>query len=260
MTADQNSRPDAPDVARRALILKLQFIHSVMSPPLEVVSRMRANWSRKDLEQFIEKMDEGRARLIDKMRADGLWEDTSPSERQFFEASVERVTHQQRVNASWRLESIHCLAWSLGLISHIPPYDTKTDPEKLLGLIPVEPAEFIRSARLRPESEISSARDVAELWHWRSRTRQLQEQGYRPKTGHTSLDAIVREVAPRAAADGTIPTPIDGDFPALGRAYRDLSANEWALLQSIALERHFALNWLSGYAPGGEWDATPTET
>jgi hypothetical protein len=29
---------------------------------------------------------------------------------------------------------------------------------------------------------------------------------------------------------------------------------------SITEERHFALNWLCGYAPDNDWDATPTPT
>jgi len=57
-----------------------------------------------------------------------------------------------------------------------------------------------------------------------------------------------------------IPTSIDEDFPAFGRAYRDLSSDEWAAVKSIAMERHFALNWLCGYAPENGWDDTPTDT
>jgi hypothetical protein len=66
--------------------------------------------------------------------------------------------------------------------------------------------------------------------------------------------------APRAAAGGHIPAPIDEDFPAFGRAYRDLSPEQWSLANSIAVERHFALNWLCGHARGNRWSATPTDT
>jgi hypothetical protein len=31
-------------------------------------------------------------------------------------------------------------------------------------------------------------------------------------------------------------------------------------VKSVAVERHFTLNWLCGYAPGNEWDDTPTGT
>ncbi len=46
----------------------------------------------------------------------------------------------------------------------------------------------------------------------------------------------------------------------MGKAYRDLDDDEWSTVSSIAMERHFALNWLSGYAPNNNWDETPTET
>jgi len=45
-----------------------------------------------------------------------------------------------------------------------------------------------------------------------------------------------------------------------GKAYRDLSAHEWHEVGSIAVQRHFTLNWLCGYAPENRWDETPTDT
>ena len=45
-----------------------------------------------------------------------------------------------------------------------------------------------------------------------------------------------------------------------GKAYCDLSAEEWANVTSISTERHFALNWVSGLAPQNRWDETPTAT
>jgi hypothetical protein len=71
---------------------------------------------------------------------------------------------------------------------------------------------------------------------------------------------VVRYVAPQAVKLGFIPNAIGEDFPALGRSYRELSADEWSRLRSIAMERHLALNWLCGFAPGNQWSATPTET
>ena len=53
---------------------------------------------------------------------------------------------------------------------------------------------------------------------------------------------------------------IHDDFPAKGKAYRDLTADEWSEVRSVCAERHYALNWLCGYAPGNDWDHTPTET
>jgi hypothetical protein len=81
------------------------------------------------------------------------------------------------------------------------------------------------SARLRDEKETDHAREIAELWHWRSRTRQLIEQGYpfQPteglkKAGLNTMDDVVRMSARTAAKPGDLPPCIDDDFPAKGKA------------------------------------------
>ena len=155
-----------------------------------------------------------------------------------------------------------------GAACRVPAYDTQGDLDELKA-VPHERIEwFIKSATIRPQTEIDRARDVAELWHWRSRTRQLVEEG-RPfsadepmmkAAGFRSFDDIVRIAAQKAHQDGVIPPPIDLDFPVKGKAYRDLTVDEWSEVRSITTERHFALNWLCGYAPGNRWDETPTET
>ncbi len=64
----------------------------------------------------------------------------------------------------------------------------------------------------------------------------------------------------KAAQAGTIPPCMGDDFPVHGKAYRDLSVEQWAQCRSITTERHFALNWLCGDAPENRWDETPTST
>lgn len=153
------------------------------------------------------------------------------------------------------------------LVPRLPTWDTMANHDLLKTIPPPDVAGFIASARLREQSEIDRARDVAELWHWRSRTRQLSEEGRLwpadeklHAAGFRSFDDVVRFTARSAAKEGTIPAPIDEDFPAKGKAYRDLSEQEWSEVRSIALERHFALNWLCGHAPANRWDETPTDT
>lgn len=253
--------PSGVDVARRAAILKYQIVRVATTPPRELVERLGAAWSESDRSEFATALEANRRELVDALRSSGLWEDTSPSEREIFECPALQLTERQVIDTSWRAESLGCLAWALGLMDQLPAYDTQIDPERVLPLIAVDDiGAFVRDARLREANEIERARDIAELWHWRSRTRELEERGYAPPRGEPALDEILRELVPRAAADGMIPAPIGEDFPALGRAYRDLAPEEWAGVQSIAMERHFALNWLCGYAPGNEWDETPTDT
>lgn len=119
------------------------------------------------------------------------------------------------------------------------------------------PEDFIAAAILRPQPEIDRARSIAETWHWRTRTAQLVRAGRTPPQGF-SAEKIVEVTAGAAHDRGFIPSPVDGDFPAFGKAYRLLSNEELGLKSSIAQERHYALNWVCGYAP--DWDHTRTDT
>jgi hypothetical protein len=63
-----------------------------------------------------------------------------------------------------------------------------------------------------------------------------------------------------AAEAGDIPAALAEDFPAFGKPYRELSAQEYSIATSIAMERHRALNWICGRAPGNQLDLTPLDT
>ncbi len=81
-----------------------------------------------------------------------------------------------------------------------------------------------------------------------------------PKLGFHSFEQIVQEVAKEAHKQGEVPQIRDDDFLAKGKAYRDLTDDEWSEVRSITMERHYALNWICGYAKGNQWDKTPTDT
>ena len=144
------------------------------------------------------------------------------------------------------------------MIEAMPAWDAQVDPELLLS-VPRGLREVMATARPRPFAAVEEMRDRAELWHWRSRTRRLQEEATPLPPGTPGLDQVVRTAAVLAGADGMF-QPIDEDFPAFGRAYRDASEQEWSILTSIAMERHRALNWLCGKAARNAWDRTRTDT
>jgi hypothetical protein len=177
-------------------------------------------------------------------------------ERALLAKQITTWTAREVTDAGWRSETLGVLLWSLSALDEMPPSDVPF--ERLPGLVPLlaPTADFRQAARLRPAEDIRRAREVAELWHWRARTRQLQERD--AAVAGVDLDAVTRQAAATAHADGSIPEPIEGDFPAYGKAYRALDADEYAALTSSAVERHYALNWLSGYA--ADWDGVPTDT
>jgi hypothetical protein len=258
-------RPDVSDVATRAIILKHVAVYAFVAPPRDMLEQLMAKWSDADRHKFA---------VVATARRDEFWSRLgpleaalSPWERDYSGSTMLTMSKAQQANASWRMEAFQVLAWALGVVGETPPYDVEADRGILKSFPPDEPARFIESALLRPTQLIDTARDIAELWHWRSRTRQLVEEGHpfpqspeARSAGLRSHDDVVRLAASSAAREGSIPSVVAGDFPAFGKAYRDLAPEEWATVRSITLERHFAFNWLCGHSPEHRWDDTPTDT
>lgn len=257
-----SSKPTASDVAERLLVLRYVAIHALTTPPPDLLARWLRYWSEEERRRAIQGFEKIRRQLCATLRQAGLWETLSRKEQGFMLTPALELTPQQVIDGSWRLESAICLMWALRLLPEIPPYDRQAMSD-ILGRIPYKrPWVFVRSAQLRPQAEIERARDLAEMWHWRSRARQLEDEGFEPPVGSgvASLQEIVSLTAHKMANAGMITAAREGDFPAFGKPYRALEEKEWLEVRSIAIERHQALNWLSGLAPGNRWDETPTAT
>jgi hypothetical protein len=254
-------KPTASDVAKRLIILKYQVVHSMALPPDEVLQKLFQQWSieeQRKFSNFKNRSDE----LIASMKSNGLWSCMTKEEKEFLGSVPPKVKKQQHLNAMWRLESVIVLMWSLGLVKDFPPFDTQSDPEILKQIPYLDIDKFFSSAALLPDNEIERMRSLAELWHWRSRTRQLIESKTRPQEilGVASFDQIVENVAQEADKRGDLAQVIERDFVAKGKAYRELSHEDWSEVFSITIERHHALNWICGYAARNAWDKTPTDT
>ena len=155
------------------------------------------------------------------------------------------------VDAVWQAEGLGALLWALGRME-LAPYDRAFDHNRML-------AAALDGATLRDGEEIELARRTARLWHWRARTSTLQadEDTELPERWQ-SFDQLIAATAMRAHEQGLLPRPLRGDFPAYGKVYRELTAEERNEAESIAWERHRALNWLCGM--GRRWDEVPTDT
>ena len=245
----------------RAMALKWQVVTALSSPPPESLATLMEAWTPEERSKFAEESVE-HARSSEKtMKQCGLWPHLTGPEQQFMRTPASQRQPQMVMDASWLMESLECLLWALGSIDSLPSYDTQAVVDHLKLLPGSDWTGSVKDVKLRDRKVLETARGVAELWHWRSRTRELQESGRAiDLPDGMTLDSIVRLTAPRAAQNGAIPALIGDDFPAFGRAYRDLSTDEWALMASIARERHKAFNWLCGLAPRNRWDETPTDT
>ncbi|MHB8793049.1 MAG: DUF4272 domain-containing protein [Thermoleophilia bacterium] len=190
---------------------------------------------------------------------EGLISSQSTLEKPLVSKALGSWSRQENIDVPWRANSLGVILWALSQFEELPPWDTQLTPQETIKPLNLfAPTKtFLGMVSLRPDAEVEKARDLAELWHWRARTRRLQEDGIEPEDG-SDLMEIVRSAAAAAHKNGDIPEPVNGDFPAFGKAFAELSQDEYNVATSIAVERHYALNWLCGYSR--DWDCVPTDT
>jgi hypothetical protein len=165
------------------------------------------------------------------------------------------------------MECAGMIIWALGLIDTWPKIDEEISRD-LLKNLSVQRVPFLsKHPKLRPHQEITFKRDLMEFWHWRVITRQLIEKKspFVPnenmkRDGLNTLDDLVRVAAKAGHERGDVEEVLDEDFVFRGKPFRSLSPHEYQVAASIITERHYALNWLCGMAPGNRWDETPTHT
>jgi Domain of unknown function (DUF4272) len=247
---------------KRATILKYVFVRALAAPPTDQLKTIMSQWSPEERSRFAADFGQMFMRDMEHLKSTGLWPDVEADERKFLEAGVDQISQQQRIDASWLAESIVTLLWALRIVPELPAYDQEVNHETVKLLPTTSIPDLVRQARLRPESDIRKQRGIAELWHWRSRTRRLQEEGRLNGrvVGGRTIEQIIELAATKGAENGDLPAPIGSDFPAFGKPYRGLSDEEFAILTSISQERHKALNWLCGLSPTRRWADTPTDT
>jgi hypothetical protein len=155
------------------------------------------------------------------------------------------------VDALWRGEALGTLLWALQLVELLP-YDQAFATEEVVAV-------STDDAVLRPAVELERERDEARLWHWRARTSLLQaEKPLEPAGRYATVDQLIAATAMRGHERGLLPAPARGDFRAFGKVYRHLSPDQRSEAHSIAVERHHALNWVTGLGDG--WDDVPLDT
>jgi len=129
--------------------------------------------------------EEPRGELIDWLRRENLWEAVSPVEASFLQSDA--PTKQQLVNATWRTEALSSLLWSLGFVPELPPPTGLCDVQALRRVLPPlmgSVAEWVSTARLRPDSEFREANENIYQIHWAVRDARLNgrpiPQGFDP--------------------------------------------------------------------------------
>ena len=242
--------PKAKDVAIRLVILNMLYDHGTTFID----------------EPTVEEAEKRHSETLETLDKYDLWNLLTASEKEIFKCNPLDVPEELATDILFGINSRGVLAWCLGLLEGMPGFDTSLfDDESILGdFYETEPSPVDIATikwKLRSAKEIDHARDVAELWHWRSRTLSLQRSKPIAKSDKKSESYrnIVRNVALTSLPDLGILT-LDDDFSAFGKPYLMLDEEELDKIHFITLYRHKALNWVCGYAPSDNYDETPTDT
>ncbi|MBT1700279.1 DUF4272 domain-containing protein [Fulvivirgaceae bacterium PWU4] len=106
--------------------------------------------------------------IIDFLKTERLWDSVSGEEKLLFEK--DRLTDQDKINISWRSESIWALLWTINKVDQL---DLPTDEVNIADIVDRLPefmnssVDFIKSSTIRSVSEILDQSDLIYRLHWR---------------------------------------------------------------------------------------------
>ncbi len=261
----RSAPPLVQEVARRALVLRALA---------ELSTFPRAGESAAPA--AIRHFEEERQNLVRWLKSERIWGAASNAERTLLGTPVGTPPPSETPDVASAHEQLAVILWALRFRNELPAFDARAPSLSVLGRsLPTSgsaTAQFIEGARLRPASEIQHAREAAEMWFLRSWVRDVVEQGNPPEAeaiepmvedlrakareanfdlgpirdGRSFFQELIRFSAHDAHVRRLTPPPIADDFPALGKAYRDLSGADHRRLSVLVRRRLMALNWLAG--------------
>lgn len=203
------------------------------------------NQENKD---FLKSANELVELLYSWMKKEDLLNYLTSEELESFSKPLGKWDKIEIIKSIWKNESLGTLLWALSLTPQIPPYDNLFVPEKLIENLTLFRSKeyFLERVELRSEEEIKRERNIAEYWFWRLQVFDMEKrnEGISEKI---NLKEIISSVTEKAYLNGYLSQPIDGDFPILGKPFRDITLDEYLIISYIIVERYNTLNWICGY-------------
>lgn len=197
-------------------------------------------------------------RLLNWIAYEKLENYLTEAERTLIHKPLGEWTQRALHMVGWRLETLGVLLWALRLVDLIPTFDTRFTFAELADALDVltPTIDLVWCAELRSADQLTRMRDTAELWNWRCHAAELMTLGIKPSQGVDYRD-VIRVTAEQAHADGTLPPLLEGDFPAFGRPFVSISAEQYHLIRGISAERYSVMCWLM--EPSAEWQSLPSD-
>jgi hypothetical protein len=156
LTVEKKGPPDQSTVLSRAFCLAA----------ICTSTAIEMGWQSEDMKGRTQSI-EWHSELLDWLRAEGIFSSLSPVEHHLMLRPLGGWTKAHFREMSWRIESLGILAWALGLVDSLPPYDTKFSHQAIQALFPLLQSTKLLSSRakLRSVETLAGARAVAQRWH-----------------------------------------------------------------------------------------------
>ncbi len=189
----------------------------------------------------LEDSEEDRKYLLELIKILKLEDELEPQEWKVLQRPVGKLEEQDHINAIWRIEGAATLAWALNWFP-LPPDDELVNVQEFFEALKLgEPDalnQMIDEATLRPLDEINDMRIHLTMLHWRLRNYKLRPE---------PMDfAKFSESCWIGTFDISKFRLIDNDLAIGDVSIHNAATEECSRVNSLAMERHLAINWITG--------------
>jgi hypothetical protein len=225
-TTPEFGRPDATRVAARALVLAAVSGRGMLESDGD---KGKAEERRRNMCDWLDHLD--------------VAGEIESSEEATIRAVIGRLDQQSVLDAAWRCEGMHVLAWSLGR-AELPRYDQQGggyDVAAELGFLKERSRTVLASPSLKALPDIFHWTKTYLTIHWRLRQFSISREPI----------AFAQYVAQCTWGPLTLSEVnlIEGDLAIGDKRIDRISEDQYELMNSVARERHKAFNWLLGFEP-----------
>jgi len=108
-----------------------------------------------------------REKIVDFLKANSLWDKVSLEEKELYQK--EKLTSQETTNMTWRTEAIWLLLWVINKVDELELPTGQVEIPEIISRISnlfANPKEFIKTAIVRPTTEILDISDLMYRLHW----------------------------------------------------------------------------------------------
>lgn len=222
---DEGEPPSPQRVAKRLYVMTAVAARGLID--MNLAMRNQPAYSMEELLSWVDELD--------------VADEFEPHESRLLHTAAGQLGQQDAINSVWMLEGLVVLAWALGLYE-LPKYDELVDPDDLLEhlsfLDSLACRQNLAQASLRGMEELSSYNNQIFALDWR-----MVEFRIRPRSIDYANVAIAGQRFDLSWANLK-----NGDLALQSSPIAESESELIQTVQSLAVERHRASNWLLGAA------------